>query len=85
MTNHSRLYKTLLEENAVEKFLRNREDYPNYSGRLDLGTAFPWGNTPEGYDFWRKIFNKSQTAVGSALMNSYDVYIMEIEYAEYFV
>lgn len=63
------LIKFLIEEKAFEKYVQNTkkylEEYPrvrpfSYSNNLFyiLDVSFRWDETPEGYNYWYRIYCK---------------------------
>ena len=50
----------LKENNALEKFLKNLHPKRlKEKGKIiDVGSDFVWTVSPEGYDFWRKLYDK---------------------------
>ena len=67
------LVKFLREENALENYIANtskRYDvlFCKLIGATDvilkfnsIKESFPWGATPEGYDYWKRLHEKFET------------------------
>ena len=88
ITEHSELYKTLLNDDKILSYIRNYDANWDCVGKwYDLGDSFEWGETSEGHVYWAKMHDKlyEMSKESEVVLNKEEIDYLENKYTEYFV
>lgn len=58
MTKKEKILQWLKDNGVFEKFCENSPKQEIHLNEFLLGENFAWGDSPEGYLFWKRINNK---------------------------